>query len=339
MPGLIVMTPGASISLVGERLRVTVPPTDDDTEPTRSDVHLHATDHVVITDRVSVTVPAIAELAARNIPVLIVAGLTHRIVALITPPPPLSPVRAAQYAALQDPARVAPLANAIVEAKIRNQRRVLQRLAARHAEILAQPTLDALQQLADRAAAVPPGGLDALLGIEGAAAAEYFRLLASFFPPHAPMNGRTRRPPRDAPNAVLSYGYTILAGEMTCAVLAAGLDPALGVYHDPAINRAALALDLIEPFRAPVADALALDLFSHHALDPEEHTHREGDAVYLNPAGRRKFHAAYERRMTRPFTPPGADTPTTLRDLLYAQARDFRRHLLGELSWTPFRMP
>ncbi|MCX7817862.1 MAG: CRISPR-associated endonuclease Cas1 [Kiritimatiellae bacterium] len=339
MPGLILMTPGTRVSLVSERLRVTVPPRDGETEPSHVDLHLHEIDHVVLTTRVALTVPALAELADRNVPVLVISGVTHRMVALITPPPPVSPARVAQYAALQNPSRVGPLANALVEAKIRNQRRILQRLAAHRTEILASGALEALRQLADRAANIPPGGLDALLGLEGSAAAEYFSLFAAFFPPHAPMATRSRRPPRDPPNAVLSYGYTILAGEMICAILAAGLDPALGFYHDAARNRAALALDLIEPFRAPLVDALALDLFSHHVLEPDEHFQRDGEAVYLNADGRRKFHAAYERRMTRPFTPSGAESPTTFRDLLYQQARDFRRDILGEARWTPFRMP
>ena len=268
MPALILVTPGIRAGLLGERLRIATPPEEGEgDEPLTREVPLRDIEHLTLTDRVSLSTPALAELLRRDIPVTIVRGDAERIVGCCLPLPKLSEARMTQYRKSEDPEFTRRVATTAIAAKIRNQRRVLQRLAANRVEAVVASVLRRLDQAVDRTEGVPAGRHDQLMGIEGAAASDYFDALSAFFPPEAPMRGRNRRPPRDPPNAVLSYGYALLASEMTCAIYTEGLDPAIGFLHDPAENRAALALDLIEPFRPVVSDALAVDLFSHHILD------------------------------------------------------------------------
>ena len=338
MSALVLLTAGTKVSLSGEHLLVQPPSANDELDPTPVRMPVIEITHIIATDRVHITMPAVAMLLEHEIPIVIVGGRAHKLMGLCISPPALSTARWLQAKRIEDPAFVRNIASAVVTAKILNQRRVLYRVSANRAE-LAGPTLDKLQALAAKAERVAPGQIDELRGAEGSAAREYFSMFAAFFPPEAPMQGRTRQPPRDPPNAVLSYGYTLLYGEAICACYAAGLDPVLGFFHEPADNRAALALDIIEPFRAPLADALALDLFSHGQLRADEHFDQTDGGVYLNTEGRKRFHVAYERRMQRLFTDPRTDEQTTLRKALHDDVIAIKMSIVEDRPFAPFRVP
>ena len=163
-----------------------------------------------------------------------------------------------------------PLARAIVNAKIRNQIHVLNRIARR----------DPAQHLADTAARMRAwreetahaADTDELMGIEGAASAAYFDALAMCAPPTVDFNGRSRRPPLDVPNAALSYAYAILLGECVGALHAAGLEPSLGVLHAPTNKCPSLALDLMEEFRPLLVDQTVMALLRTRRLRSEHGT-------------------------------------------------------------------
>jgi CRISP-associated protein Cas1 len=173
--------------------------------------------------------------------------------------------RVLQYEmALDDTARL-DASKSIVAAKIRNQRRVLQRLASGR-ETLPHPVAyrrvqAELKQYQLRVKQA--GTVGELRGFEGIASARYFSRLADFFPTEFPFTGRNRRPPRDPANALLSFTYTILLSRIDAALRSHGLDPCLGFLHETAHGTPALALDLLEPLRAPVCDLLALNLLNH----------------------------------------------------------------------------
>ncbi|HAZ60442.1 MAG TPA: CRISPR-associated endonuclease Cas1 [Gammaproteobacteria bacterium] len=203
-------------------------------------------------------------------------------------------VRLAQAQRVMDPEFCLDFARSIVGAKIRRQRRTLDRL------LIARP--DARRQLfgtmmklarASNAAQGPKITTpDALRGIEGAAAREYFRGLAAVFPPSAKFNGRNRRPPRDPVNACLSLGYTLLHSDAVLAAHAAGLDPLLGFYHRPAFGRESLACDLMDPLR-PVVDAWVWAMWRDRELREEHFTLTNG-ACLLAKSGRQHFFASWE---------------------------------------------
>lgn len=338
MAGLILLTPGTKVSLTGDHLVVQIPAGEDEAAPDPQNFPLIGIGHVVLTPRIHLTMPALAELLDREIPVILLHSHTHRLIGLCQAPPPLSISRQLQMKRMEDPRFVRDFAVAIVAAKINNQRRILQRLAANRPE-LAEPTVAKLESYREQAQQTLPGQLDVLRGVEGAAAQEYFSLLCAFFVPHAVMNGRSRQPPRDPPNAVLSYGYTVLYAEALSCLYGVGLDPAGGFLHEASEGRAALALDLIEPYRAPVADALAVDLFSHKQLAADRHFTSANEGCYLNDEGRRRFHLAYERRMARAFKDPQTGEHTTLRARLHADTVAAKMAIVEERPFVPFRMP
>lgn len=335
MPGLFLLTPGTKASLLRESIHLEIPASEPDGSPECREILLHDIEQVVTTTAVQMTMQLLAECMKREIPVVVTAG-GDRILGMCMPPVPHSTARLAQYRRTMTPAFGLALAVALVEAKIQNSRRVLQRLAAcrdleRVRDILA--SMDEAARNCRRAES-----LETLRGYEGTAAGRYFEAYGNFFPDECPFERRSRRPPHNASNAILSYAYTLLGGEMECFVQSAGLDAAVGFYHEPADRRASLALDLIEPFRAPVADALAIDLVSHGQLKPAEHFETREGGVYLNMDGRRKFFVAYERRMTREFLSEQTGERTTLRDTMRKQVVALKQSILNDEMFEPFLM-
>lgn len=307
---------------------------DQETAPELA-VHLHEIERVFAGEKTAISLATLSEFLRRDIPVIIVE--THgNILGFFEKPAPLRTARIAQFRKSENAAFSLAMAGALVEAKILNQRRVLQRLAGNREEVEVTPVLLALTHLAE--SAVAARSLESLRGHEGAAAGRYFETYGSFFPESAPFERRSRRPPHNPANAILSYCYTILGAECEAVIRALGLDPAIGCYHEPAENRPALALDLIEPFRAPVADAMALDLLTHGTLHPQKHFEPRNGGCYLNTEGRRRFFVAYERRMEREYTAAQSARRTCLRAELELQVRGFRDAVTSDDMLTPFRM-
>jgi CRISPR-associated endonuclease Cas1 len=226
-------------------------------------------------------------------------------------------------------------ARLLVAAKIRNQRRVLQRLASERGGMAAGALSwlkNMVRQCEDCAS------IESLRGIEGAAAGRYFEAIGPFFPPQTPFKGRNKRPPRDPANALLSFIYTILTAELALHARAHGLEAGWGCYHAMEDGRPSLALDLVEPFRAPIADALALDLLNHGRLGPDDFETTPDGACLLRRASRRRLFAALEERLERQFSHRQSDERTTLRQIFKQQARAFRLACRQREPFSPFLM-
>jgi len=228
------------------------------------------------------------------------------------------------------------LARRLVAGKIRNQRTILQR---NHLEPNPQSLLSLKQMLeqAERATS-----LEQLLGVEGNAARVYFGDFAGMIKVeengdrnssqfHFDFSGRNRRPPRDAVNAMLSLGYSLLAKDFTIACYAVGFDPYMGFYHEPRFGRPALALDLMEPFRALIADSAVLTAINTRMVTPQDFI-QAGPAVALTPAGRKGFFRAYELKMDTLVTHTEFEYRVSYRRLLEIQARLLARYMEGEIS-------
>ncbi len=229
----------------------------------------------------------------------------------------------------------------LVNAKIRNQRTMLRR-NWRGAEAERGPALDALARLADRAATAPDASV--LLGLEGEAAAIYFRNFPSLFTeavtalPAFAFERRNRRPPADPVNACLSLAYALLTRTFTAALGTVGLDPWKGLYHVERPGRPALALDLIEPFRPMLADSAVLMAFNNGELAPGDFVYAAG-GCNLAPKARRSLIDAYERRLDQETTHPVFGYQLSMRRILHVQARLFARFLLGEIAAFPHVVP
>jgi len=223
------------------------------------------------------------------------------------------------------------IAQAIVSSKIRNQRTLLRR----HGGADAAQALTQLGTLARQAGA--ESKLASLLGIEGTAARIYFDRFTSLLRPASALGpgptfaGRNRRPPTDPVNALLSFCYAMLIKDCTVALLAAGLDPYVGLYHQPRFGRPALALDLAEEFRPLVADSVVLTLVNNGEVSANDFVARAG-GVALTNAGRRRVIAAYERRMRTELIHPVFRYRASYRRSLEIQARLLAAVLAGDLA-------
>ena len=181
-------------------------------------------------------------------------------------------------------------AQLLLEAKLYNQKRVLQRLAAaRHTDCAEIAEIEAFAKLLGRCR-----DLDGLRGVEGMAAAGYFRGLRRFLPEWCAFDGR-RRPPADPFNAVLSYSYAVMTGELENLIRLHGLDPSAGFLHCDKYNTSTLALDLLEPLRPGFCDMLAIGLLTHRRLR-SEHFASCGGCVRMTSAGRRIFFDTWEQK-------------------------------------------
>lgn len=195
--------------------------------------------------------------------------------------------------------------------------------------------LRAMQQALRRAGQA--GDLDVLRGCEGEAAACYFAALPAILPAAWQQDfvGRSRRPPRDRVNALLSFGYALLTRDATAAAARVGLDPMLGFLHTVVPGRPALALDLMEPFRAAWVDTAVLRLLATRGIDREDFVFTSA-GVSLTDRGRNALIGAYERRAEELTTHPRFGYRMAYRRLLELEARVLGKWLVGEVEhYTP----
>ena len=207
----------------------------------------------------------------------------------------------AQVALTGDRERRVRLAASLIGAKIRGQIHVLTRIARRDEAVHVADTTAHMH--AWRRSLASARTLDEIMGIEGACSNAYFDALAACVPADVTFNGRSRRPPRDLPNAALSYGYAILLSECVGALHAAGLEPSLGIAHAPTNKRPSLAMDLMEQFRPLLVDQTVMALLRTRKLRPVHGVvEAEAGGVWLGADGKKILVDAYEAACQRSVT-------------------------------------
>lgn len=334
MPTAYLTTLGMKVSVTSERLEIDVPKDKGGEEvlPERRWIPLVDVEFVVLDAGVRLSSRSLTALLRRRIPVLY---LSHgRMPAgMALPLNRFATIKARQLDGSRDPDLRLRFSKELVFSKINNQKRVIQRLAANRK----QPPVAAawLNSMANQALAA--ASVDSLRGIEGAASGRYFETLAGFFPEDLPFEGRSRRPPKNPPNALLSFGYTLLVSELSVHLHACGLEPSWGLYHETEDGRPALALDLLEPFRAPVIDGLCLDILNHRQLQRSDFEEVNG-GVLLKRTSRRKFFAALERRLERDFLSEQAGHRTSLRQVMRDHCLAVKKLFSEGTLFRPFLM-
>jgi CRISPR-associated protein Cas1 len=230
----------------------------------------------------------------------------------------------------------AEVARGLVAGKIHNARNLLLRGARETADVADRTalstaathlagTLPALGQAADA---------DSVRGYEGDAARVYFESFSSLVRQNREtfrLNGRSRRPPLDPMNALLSFLYALLLSDCTAAATAAGLDPSVGFLHVDRPGRPGFALDLMEEFRPLVADRLALALVNRQQVKAAGFVTREGGAVSMDDDTRRAVVSAYQQRKKEEVTHPLLEQKAPVGRLPFLQARIMARYLRGDL--------
>jgi len=144
-------------------------------------------------------------------------------------------------------------------------------------------------------------------------------------------SGRSRRPPRDRINCLLSFLYALVRNDCIAALTSAGLDPFVGFLHTDRPNRPSLALDLMEEFRPWLADRLAITLINRQQIGPDHFQEREGGAIEFTQAGRKTVIQAYQQRKQETLTHPVLEQNLRLAQLPFIQARILARHLRGDI--------
>ncbi|UTD28995.1 type I-C CRISPR-associated endonuclease Cas1c [Bradyrhizobium sp. WD16] len=332
---LYVTTEGARLRKEGENIVAEV----DDTE--RGRVPLHMLGAVVVFGAIAISPPLVGALARAGI-TLVLLDRQGRFEARVEGPVSGNVLlRRAQYRASEQPDEIV---RSIVTAKIANQRVVLQRALRDHgAEMSAdhrtavESTIDRMERILRRIAFTNEGA-DAMRGAEGEAANGYFAVFDSLLrspDPDIRFNGRSRRPPRDPVNALLSFLYTLLTHDCRSAAECVGLDPAVGFLHRDRPGRPSLALDLMEEFRPVLADRLALSLINRRQLRSGDFETRDGGAVLLTEAGRKTVLTAWQERKKEERRHPFLDEMAPYGLVPYLQAQLLARHLRGDLDAYP----
>ncbi|MDP3050657.1 MAG: type I-C CRISPR-associated endonuclease Cas1c [Eubacteriales bacterium] len=249
-------------------------------------------------------------------------------------------LRREQYRRADDANSSAAIARSVVVGKVANSRTVLLRALRDHSDTFGKPQLEDtvrhLSRVLDNLREMIP--LDSVRGMEGEAARRYFGVFdhlitlqkADFF-----LQTRTRRPPLDNMNSLLSFCYTLLTHDVASALETVGLDPAVGYLHRDRPGRPGLALDLMEEFRPFLADRLALSLVNLQQVKGKGFRQTETGAILMDDDTRKKVLVAYQKRKQEEIRHPFLDEKVTVGLLPYIQAMLLARYLRGDLDGYP----
>lgn len=249
-------------------------------------------------------------------------------------------LRREQYRRADDPMASAVVTRAVVAAKLANCRTVLLRAVRDNPNGAGRAALEAAgDRLARNVLQARQGqSVDQLRGTEGEGASTYFGVFGRLLSPQCDSFGftkRSRRPPLDPTNALLSFLYAMLAHDARAACEAAGLDAAVGFLHRDRPGRPGLALDLMEEFRPVLADRLALSLINRRQVSADGFQTLESGGVVMRDATRRQVLMAYQERKQEVITHPFIGERTTMGLLVHLQARLLARYLRGDLDAYP----
>jgi CRISPR-associated protein Cas1 len=333
---LFVTTQGAYLSCEGEAILVRVE------QETRLRLPIHMLGGVVCFGRISCSPAMMGLCCERGVTISYLTEYGKFLARVEGPVSGNVLLRRAQYRYAEDSEKSANLARTIVTAKIANCRTALLRSVRDHPDAAGMDKIRlAAEQLAkalDRLRAALP--LDTVRGIEGDSAREYFQVFdhlivaqkEDFF-----FRSRTRRPPLDNVNSLLSFVYTLLTHDARSALETVGLDPAVGCLHRDRPGRPGLALDLVEEFRPVLADRLVLSLINKRQVQANGFRKSETGAILMDDETRKTVLTAFQERKQETIMHPFLGEETTMGMLVHLQARLLSRFLRGDLdAYPPF---
>ncbi|MEM2889796.1 MAG: CRISPR-associated endonuclease Cas1 [Candidatus Hadarchaeum sp.] len=243
-------------------------------------------------------------------------------------------LRRRQYQCATDPDFCLHMARAIALGKLKNQRTLARRLCRLNPELPEEEIAKITHAIRK---AESEGSLDGLRGQEGIGAKAYFHIFRSALNKDWYFKKRTRRPPTDRANALLSLGYSLLTQNMMTALEVVGLDPYDGFFHADAYGRPALALDLMEEFRALIVDSVVLTVINKRILNPEDFKPGPEGGIYLKHRAMKKFLTQYNARLQTRIIHPLAGRAITYQKCFEVQAWQLRRVIEGKIQeYSPF---
>lgn len=303
----------------------------------------HLLDGVVCLGRIGLSTPMIAFCAEQGITISLCTGYGRFQARIEGPQSGNVLLRRTQHRLTETPEQSLPVAQAIVTAKLANQRTVLSRALRDHADSM-QPIVktridEVTRRLSDAARnALSAEDLDSLRGIEGDAANAYFSVFDKLIrrdETELRFKGRSRRPPLDAPNAILSFLYAMLGHDCRSAIEGVGLDPQMGFLHRDRPGRSSLGLDLLEEVRAPIADRVCLSLLNRKQISARDFRFEPGGAVLLTDEGRKTVLTTFQERKRTEITHPFLNEKMPLGLVPHIQAQLLARYMRGDLDGYP----
>lgn len=306
-------------------------------------VPAHMLEGLVCLGRVAVSAPLLGYCAEQGITVSYLTANGRFLARLEGPVSGNVLLRREQYRRSDEGRGCSEIVRNLLIGKIFNQRSVIGRARRDHAEKLSAESLaeldDAhrrLQRIGDRL--LRESDIDVLRGCEGDAARIYFSVFNHLILVDSPafvFGGRSRRPPLDRMNALLSFFYTLLTHDCRSALETVGLDPAVGYLHRDRPGRASLALDLAEELRPVLADRLALSLVNRKQLGERDFRILDNQAVLLSDDARKTVLVAYQERKRDELQHPFLGEKVAMGLFPYIQAQLLARHLRGDLDAYP----
>jgi len=284
-------------------------------------VPLAQVSEVVLIGGVSVTTPALIALLDRGASLSIIRSTGKLLGRLTSPSFRNIPLRHQQYRCADDPDFCVAISKAVVRGKLCNEQTLLRRLCRTHTEMRNIPLdyiplrLKQVNQVVD---------LDSLRGLEGSAARFYFDVFRRALLPGWESHARSRRPPRDPLNALLSLGYSLLTQSIMTAIEVAGLDPYDGFFHADRYARPALALDMMEEFRSVIVDSIVLTVINKQIVETDDFINNE-EGTILKPHALRHFLKQFSARIQTEVIHPLAGKPLTYQKCFEVQARLMRK--------------
>lgn len=304
-------------------------------------VPIQTVEHVCVFGNIHLSTSAIATCLHNQIPVVFLSQTGSYKGHLWSAECSQHRSEAAQYERFMQPEFQWEIAQAMVEGKLWNSRQLLLKLNRRRSiasvtEAIAGLHRDllAVQQLGNG-----PDALDSLRGHEGSAAVRYFAALGHLLKhPDFSLTKRTRRPPTDPVNSLLSFGYTLLFNNVLSLLRVEGLNPYLGNLHRSDRSEAHLAFDLMEEFRSPIVDTLVMQLINQKVFSQEDFTPpNEEGGVYLIDSARKRFLQGFEKRIMSKVKHPDSQKTEPYRQVIVLQIRRYKQSLLTGAQYESFR--
>lgn len=245
-------------------------------------------------------------------------------------------LRRSQYRMADDAVKSCNIAKQIVAGKIQNCRQSLLRSSRENESQTEQLEMQEKAEELVKNLRLLQGAqeTDSVRGFEGMAANHYFSCFTFHLKQqreHFSFTSRSRRPPLDRINCLLSYLYSLILHDCIAALTSVGLDPYVGFLHVDRANRPSLALDMMEEFRPLLADRLAITMVNRKQIGPDDFKNREGGAVEFTDVGRKNVISAYQSRKQDELTHPILEEACRVGQLFHLQARILARHIRGDL--------
>lgn len=248
-------------------------------------------------------------------------------------------LRKAQYTIADSEPESLKIARNIIAAKVSNYRHILQRHQRNHPDNLNDEIAQVIETLGSRLRNIQNvQSLDALRGYEGECATLYFSVLSELITSQREdfkFDKRTKRPPLDPANALLSFLYAIITNDVRSALETVGLDPQVGFLHQIRSGRPSLALDVVEEFRAYLGDRIMLNLINLKQVSIKDFEFRESGEVRISDKARKELLVAYQKRKQEEITHPFLGEKMTIGLLPHIQAQLLARYIRGDIEEYP----